>query len=162
MRRCAMTGARSSSVSTAWTPGIARAADFDTERMSAWGCGLRTKATCRTPGTTMSSTKRPRPRSKASSSTRQTRDPISDDMVSISDLVGRLFRHGGFGGFVDDVPGRRVNLRKQGVDPLGAYRINIEAVGPGLGEEGGILQGVVEGRDQGGAAVRRQAGWRRE
>src|SRR3979411_2051371 len=119
MRRCASAGARSSRVSTAWTPGAAKAAVFETDRMSAWGCGLRTKQQCNTPGTTMSSTKRPRPRSKASSSIRETRDPISDCMISTSDPSDELlFRHRGFGGLVGDVLGRRIDLRQQGVDVL--------------------------------------------
>src|SRR5688572_18413788 len=36
----------------------------------AWATGLRTKLACRTPGMAMSSTKRPRPRRSAPSSTR--------------------------------------------------------------------------------------------
>ena len=52
--------ARSSSVSTACTPGSASAALLSMLRISACGCGLRTNAACSTPGSAMSSTKRPR------------------------------------------------------------------------------------------------------
>src|SRR5262245_41054754 len=40
--------------------------------MLAWACGLRTSAACRSLGSLMSSTKRPSPRSKRGSSTRDT------------------------------------------------------------------------------------------
>src|SRR5216683_5575317 len=163
MRRWAMTGARSSRVSTAWTPGAARAAVFETERMSARAWGLRTKATCSTPGTTISSTKRPRPRSNASSSMRERRDPISDCMFFIPDgSDAPSIRCRGFGGLVGDALGRRIDLRQQGVDVLGAYGIDVEILHLGLGQEIAVPHGLVEGRDQGAPAVCRQAGRRRE
>src|SRR5580700_563987 len=145
MRRCANTGARSSRVSTACTPGAASAADFVIDLTSAWGCGLRTNATFSAPGTTMSSTKRPRPRSRASSSIRVTRDPISEGIFSNSDPSGGVSFRRGLGGFVGDVLGRRVDLGQQGVDLGRAHRIDIEVGGLGLGQEGAILQGLVEG-----------------
>src|SRR6266478_1999045 len=70
-----MRGGRSSAVSTAWTPGIARAADASIERIAAWACGLRTKQACSAPASLMSSTKRPRPVSRVGSSRRATRAP---------------------------------------------------------------------------------------
>ena len=80
MRRLAITGARSSRVSTACTPGSASAASFETLRIAACGCGLRTKPACSMSGTTMSSMKRRSPRSSGGSSTRLTRAPISEAM----------------------------------------------------------------------------------
>src|SRR5262249_58548061 len=71
----AMRGGRSSAVSTAWTPGITRAADASIERIVAWACGLRTKQACSAPASLMSSTKRPRPVSSVGSSRRATRAP---------------------------------------------------------------------------------------
>src|SRR5262245_6338617 len=53
----AMRGGRSSAVSTAWTPGIVRAADASMERIMAWAWGLRTKQACSAPASLMSSTK---------------------------------------------------------------------------------------------------------
>src|SRR5215469_5213107 len=70
-----MRGGRSSALSTAWTPGIARAADASIERIAAWACGLRTKQACSAPASLMSSTKRPRPVSSVGSSRRATRAP---------------------------------------------------------------------------------------
>ena len=56
-----MRGGRSSAVSTACTPGIARAAAASIDRIRACACGLRTKQACSTPGSFMSSTKRRAP-----------------------------------------------------------------------------------------------------
>src|SRR6266487_1912894 len=70
-----MRGGKSSAVSTACTPAIARAADASIERIFAWACGLRTKHACSVPTSLMSSTKRPRPVSSAGSSRRATRAP---------------------------------------------------------------------------------------
>src|SRR6516165_5461895 len=70
-----MRGGRSSAVSTAWTPGIVRAADASMERIVAWAWGLRTKQACSAPASLMSSTKRPRPVSRVGSSRRATRAP---------------------------------------------------------------------------------------
>src|SRR5262245_51801759 len=70
-----MRGGRSSAVSTACTPGMARAAAASMPRISAWACGLRTKQACSVPGSLMSSTKRPRPMSSGRSSRRATRAP---------------------------------------------------------------------------------------
>ena len=68
--------------------------------ISACGCGLRTKAACQTPGSAMSSTKRPRPRSSGSSSRRVMREPMvvvednaSTSRPSPSPGGGRVARH---------------------------------------------------------------------
>ena len=82
MRRVTITSARSSRVSTACTPGTASAAVLSTLLISACGCGLRTNAACHTPGSAMSSTKRPRPRSSGSSSRRVMREPMVVGMTS--------------------------------------------------------------------------------
>src|SRR5262245_34765035 len=70
-----MRAGRSSAVSTAWTLGMARAADASIARIRACACGLRTKHACNAPTSLMSSTKRPRPVSSAGSSRRATRAP---------------------------------------------------------------------------------------
>lgn len=41
---------RPGAVMAATTPGTARAGDTPTPRIQAWACGLRTRATCSTPG----------------------------------------------------------------------------------------------------------------
>ena len=75
MRRFAMTVARSSSVSTACTPGTASAAILSMPLIARAdaGCARRPRAK---PGSAMSSTKRPRPRSSGSSSRRVMREPM--------------------------------------------------------------------------------------
>src|SRR5262245_2284158 len=88
MWRWTMTLARSSRVSTACTPGRARAAAVSTVWTTACGCGLRTKCAWSAPSTTMSSTKRPRPRSSGSSSRRVRRMPMLEAMFR-SDAVRR-------------------------------------------------------------------------
>jgi hypothetical protein len=49
-------GMRSRPVTTATTPGSARAAAASMPRIFAWAWGLRTKATCKRPGSAMSAT----------------------------------------------------------------------------------------------------------
>src|SRR6185437_16903309 len=66
---------RSSAVSTACTPGTARAFVASIERMRACACGLRTKQASSVPASLTSSTKRPRPVSRAGSSSLLTRAP---------------------------------------------------------------------------------------
>src|SRR4051812_43219968 len=70
-----MRGGRSSAVKTACTPATARAAAVSMARIFACACGLRTKQADSTPGTLMSSTKRPAPTSSVGSSRRATRAP---------------------------------------------------------------------------------------
>ncbi len=92
MRRIAITGAMSSSVSTARTPGTAIAAPWSMLVISACGCGLRTNAACQTPGRLMSSMNRPRPRSSGSSSRRVMRVPmVGADKSGLSFVVDRRY-----------------------------------------------------------------------
>ncbi len=81
IRRRLSTGARSSSVSTATTPGSSRAALASKPRIRACGCGLRTNAATSAPAAAISSTKRPLPVKSAWSSSRRMRAP----MTSVTD-----------------------------------------------------------------------------
>ncbi len=67
---------RSAPVSTATTPGSARAAETSTESTRAWAIGERTNAACSMPGSLMSSTYRPAPVRMRGSSERLTLAPV--------------------------------------------------------------------------------------
>src|SRR5258705_1660487 len=83
-----MPGPISAAVSTARTPGIARAALTSTLRMRPCATGLRTIAACHWPARSRSSTYCPRPRRNRRSSTRSTGLP----MKVLTRLIALLHR----------------------------------------------------------------------
>src|SRR5215207_8040895 len=80
--------ARSAPVTTATTPGSAAAAEVSMDAMRAWGTGLRRTAACSIRGRTMSSTKRPAPRRKRSSSLRRSECPMPPIPGGVAWVVG--------------------------------------------------------------------------
>src|SRR5918993_698584 len=80
--------ARSAPVTTATTPGSAAAAEVSMDAMRAWGTGLRRTAACSIPGRTTSSTKRPAPRRKRSSSLRRSECPMPPIPGGVAWVVG--------------------------------------------------------------------------